>query len=126
MKCKVCGEAEVITHIFVCAKDHKYIEHEGQAIELADSRKEPPRINIPPKVERDREDREFAETEHRRQTTMMPFGKYGPKQGDHRMIEDLPTDYIEWCLENMDNLSKFLRTKMEEQMQLREGRGVPR
>ena len=26
----------------------------------------------------------------------MPFGKFGPKQGDHRQLKDLPEGYLRW------------------------------
>lgn len=57
---------------------------------------------------------------------MMPFGKYGPKQGDPRAIEDLPLDYIQWCLENMDNLRDDLREELQNQVDLKSGKGVVR
>lgn len=28
--------------------------------------------------------------------TLMPFGKYGPHNGDHRMLKDVPADYLLW------------------------------
>lgn len=40
-------------------------------------------------------------------------------------IEDLPTDYLEWMAENLDNRPDLQR-EAEEQLILREGRGVVR
>ncbi len=56
----------------------------------------------------------------------MPFGKYGPSKGDHRALEDIPVDYFEWCLGNMDNLSEDLAAEMQNQIDLKKGKGVKR
>ena len=48
------------------------------------------------------------------------FGKY--KGTD---IEDLPTDYLRWLAENMDNRAD-MQQEAENQLQLREGQGVAR
>lgn len=51
----------------------------------------------------------------------MPFGKYKGEE-----LEDIPTDYIRWCLENM-NLTASLAEEMENQIRMKENReGVPR
>lgn len=51
----------------------------------------------------------------------MPFGKY---KGQN--VEDLPTDYIEWCLENIERLSPSLQKEMENQLKGRQGEGIDR
>ncbi len=51
----------------------------------------------------------------------MPFGKH---KGMY--IEDLETDYIRWCLENLERLDERIKTEMESQLTLRSGRGVKR
>jgi len=52
---------------------------------------------------------------------MMPFGKY-----KGTLVEDLPTDYIQWCLGNIDNLRDNLKEEMENQLALKSGKGVVR
>jgi uncharacterized protein (DUF3820 family) len=49
----------------------------------------------------------------------MPFGKYKGEK-----IEDLPTEYIEWALENMEKPPHA--EEMQNQIDLRAGRGVAR
>ena len=56
----------------------------------------------------------------------MPFGKYGPHKGDHRTLENIPVDYFEWCLQNMENLSEDLAAEMQNQIDLKSGKGVAR
>ena len=51
----------------------------------------------------------------------MPFGKY---KGE--AIEDLPTDYIEWLLGNVERLSSSVQRELENQLELRQGHGVVR
>lgn len=52
---------------------------------------------------------------------VMPFGKHKGEK-----IEDLPTDYIEWCLENVERLSPSIQKEMENQLAGRRGEGIPR
>jgi uncharacterized protein (DUF3820 family) len=51
----------------------------------------------------------------------MPFGKH---RGE--LLEDLPLTYINWCLENIDNLGEIIRIEMENQQKLKSGEGVLR
>jgi hypothetical protein len=51
----------------------------------------------------------------------MPFGKY---RGEP--IEDLPSDYIEWALANLDSLRTAIKEEMEAQLTMRGGHGVNR
>lgn len=51
----------------------------------------------------------------------MPFGKH---KGE--LLEDLPTDYIRWCLENLERLDEPYRREMENQLTMRSGGGVVR
>jgi putative quorum-sensing-regulated virulence factor len=53
--------------------------------------------------------------------TKMPFGKYKGEK-----IEDLPTDYIEWCLSEIESLSPSLQAEMEAQLEARQGHGIVR
>lgn len=50
-----------------------------------------------------------------------PWGKFKGTP-----IEDLPTHYIEWALENMERLSPALREELEAQLAMRGGHGVVR
>lgn len=49
----------------------------------------------------------------------MPWGKH---KGED--MEDLPTGYLLWLAENCD--SEPIQSEAQNQLQLREGRGVPR
>lgn len=51
---------------------------------------------------------------------LMPFGKY---KGEP--LEDLPTSYIEWLLGEC-NLERKLEQELQNQLEMREGRGVAR
>ena len=51
----------------------------------------------------------------------MPFGKH---RGEP--IEDLPSDYIDWALANLDSLRPAIREEMEAQLTMRGGGGVNR
>jgi exodeoxyribonuclease X len=51
----------------------------------------------------------------------MPFGKH---KGEP--IEDLPSDYIEWALRELDSLRPALKEEMENQLTMRGGHGVNR
>jgi uncharacterized protein (DUF3820 family) len=48
-----------------------------------------------------------------------PFGKYKGQD-----VEDVPSDYLMWLLENGDNVPVTLIDEMENQLKLREGQGV--
>ena len=48
------------------------------------------------------------------------FGKFKGEE-----IENIPTSYIKWCLENII-LSDGLQEEMENQLKLRDGEGVTR
>ena len=52
---------------------------------------------------------------------VMPFGKHRGEK-----ISDLPSDYIEWCLENLENIRPDLQKEMENQLELRKGHGIDR
>lgn len=52
---------------------------------------------------------------------LMPFGKH---KGEP--IEDLPTDYIEWCLQEIEQLSPSVQAEMEAQLTARQGGGIVR
>lgn len=57
----------------------------------------------------------------RRAPVLMPFGKY---KGE--AIEDVPSDYFRWLLENARALDHGLRKEIEAQLEMRAGRGVVR
>lgn len=48
----------------------------------------------------------------------MPFGKYKGEE-----LENIPPDYLEWCLENCD-MRPALAEEMQNQLALKSGRGV--
>ena len=37
----------------------------------------------------------------------MPFGKFGPAQGDHRAVEEIPSDYLKWLMDQDWAYEKF-------------------
>ncbi len=49
----------------------------------------------------------------------MPFGKYKGQD-----VEDVPTGYLLWLLENGNNVPVELIEEMENQLRLRNGEGV--
>lgn len=50
----------------------------------------------------------------------MPFGKYKGQE-----LENIPEDYLRWCLETC-TLNFALGEEMENQLKLKEGKGVIR
>jgi hypothetical protein len=85
---------------YLCEKGHSFSE----LVDLPE-RKEHPRMNIP----------------GRPGELRIPFGKY---KGE--LIENLPSDYIRWCLENLERLDSDICKEMENQLILRDGGGVSR
>lgn len=51
----------------------------------------------------------------------MPFGKY-----KGQLMENIPVDYFEWCLAKLEDLSPSLRDEMQNQIDLKLGKGVVR
>lgn len=51
----------------------------------------------------------------------MPFGKYKGEE-----LENIPVDYIEWVLENVENLNWRLEEELQNQLKLKNGEGVVR
>lgn len=51
---------------------------------------------------------------------VMPFGRHKDEY-----VDELPTDYIEWCLGTLD-LQPELQAEMEAQLALKRGEGVSR
>lgn len=52
----------------------------------------------------------------------MPFGKH-----KGTALEDLPSDYLQWCLENLDDQrNASLLEEMDNQLRMRAGEGVSR
>jgi hypothetical protein len=51
----------------------------------------------------------------------MSFGKH---RGE--LVEELPSDYISWCLETLTRMQPGLRAEMEAQLAARSGRGIVR
>jgi uncharacterized protein (DUF3820 family) len=58
---------------------------------------------------------------HDPEDLVMPFGKH---RGER--LCDIPTSYLEWCLENCTNLSNELAEEMRNQVALKQGEGVSR
>jgi uncharacterized protein (DUF3820 family) len=51
----------------------------------------------------------------------MPFGKH---KGE--FVEDLPPDYVEWLLENVERLNPSLQEELEKQLAMKRGEGAAR
>ncbi len=51
----------------------------------------------------------------------MPFGKH---KGE--LVEDLPSDYVEWILENVERITPDLQTELEKQLAMKRGEGAAR
>lgn len=52
---------------------------------------------------------------------IMPFGKY---KGE--LLENLPKEYIEWVLANVERLNWRLEEELQNQLKLKNGEGVSR
>lgn len=52
---------------------------------------------------------------------IMPFGKH-----KNELLEDLPKEYIEWVLANVENLHWRLEEELQNQLKLKNGEGVSR
>lgn len=110
--CTHCGDTNisVVSVTFECPQGHRYTEE----VELpTDKPRETPKMSFSPRG------KEVLPTNPGNIT--MPFGKH---KGE--LIENLPTDYMVWCLENIERLSSTVKTEMENQIALREGKGVKR
>lgn len=117
MNCPHCKTPEVvIAHVsFTCTKGHKWSEDvELPSDTPALTNPGPPLMNIRPRATPE----PFPVNPG---LLTMPFGKH-----KGQLIEDLPLDYIMWCLENVDRLSPNIRNEMENQVLLKEGKGVKR
>ncbi len=123
--CPECGgEVLSLKVIYFCAKDHKW----GDLVDR------PLAVTLPPaslkgtplKITVGGKQVGTIDPTAIPAKMKMPFGKYGPHKGDHRALEDIPVDYFEWCLGNMDNLSEDLAEEMKNQIELKKGRGVAR
>lgn len=51
----------------------------------------------------------------------IPFGKY---KGEHP--EDVPTDYLQWFLTNVEDIDHELVNECEAQLRARKGEGIER
>lgn len=125
MSCKDCGaEARVVNVTFECSKGHQW----NEAVELPGLGASPAAqedtskrrlMNIPSRADRDKADEKAAMNNPARFT--MPFGKH-----KGQLLEDIPTDYLQWAYDNLDRLNPSIRQEIENQLILREGKGVQR
>ena len=51
----------------------------------------------------------------------LPFGKH---KGE--LLEDIPSDYLTWLLENVEDLREELKMEAENQLAMQRGEGVVR
>lgn len=119
MGCPECKTDKIkVYHVtFECINGHKYTE----LVEPAPApRMEEPRT---PRMTFGRRGHEkiLDTPDQPPEQLKMPFGKH---KGMY--IEDLDTDYILWCLGNLERLDERIKTEMENQIALRGGRGVKR
>lgn len=97
-ECPDCKEtATHYTITFHCKNKHQW--HGGSRVIFPT---ESPTIDSPP-----------------RSGIRMPFGKH---KGE--MVDDLPLDYIEWLLTNIDNLREELKAELERQVIMKKGGGA--
>lgn len=54
-------------------------------------------------------------------TMIMPFGKYRDEP-----VEDIPADYLEWFLGNVERIQPSLQEEMEKQIAMKRGEGASR
>lgn len=52
---------------------------------------------------------------------LMPFGKH---KGEP--VEDVPADYLDWFLGNIERISPALQAEMERQIAMKRGEGASR
>lgn len=99
--CPQCRQEPVVIHVtFECPQGHRWTEVVDRPGQYAAAPSEAP-----------------AE----RKGMKMPFGKY-----KGQFMEDVPVDYFEWCLAKLDDLSPSLRDEMQNQIDLKSGKGVVR
>lgn len=105
IKCPQCSsEAAEYRFHYICTQGHEWDER----VRSADSKSLPP-AELP-----------GVKAEPPKRTFVMPFGKH---RGED--IADLPTDYLNWMVENLDNKPELVR-EAENQLAMRAGRGVVR
>lgn len=106
MKCEQCGGQIIFYKMtFLCESGHETKE----VLESANAPSPPPTkgtvMSVPPSGSK----------------MLMPFGKYKGQP-----VADLPVDYIMWVLENLQDLRIDLRTELQNQLDLKSGKGVVR
>jgi len=98
--CPKCGQEAVTLRVtYIDARGHEWQDVINRPGEV-------PTLDTPPP---------------QREGLRMPFGKH-----KGILLDDLPIDYIKWCLENIDNLRDNLREEMQNQVILKSGGGVVR
>ena len=126
IKCPTCGnEIAGLRVQYYCAQDHQWGEVVDRPVESTDvPRSDEQRLA----KEQAKRVADFQVTVHGRPLNIqepdkkrMPFGKHKGK-----FLEDIPIDYFEWCLTNIDNLNPVLAEEMRNQLDLKKGKGVAR
>lgn len=120
MSCPECKTDKLkVYHVtFECINGHKYTELVAPA---EDPKPEEPRQAPRMTFGRRGHEKILDGGEQPPEQLKMPFGKY---KGTY--IEDLDTDYILWCLGNLERLDERIKTEMENQITMRGGKGVRR
>jgi len=115
-------EGEIINALVTCTRGHRYMKRpSGEIIQLA-SESAVERHTTLDAVSENKGKATLAIPAQRPKMTprYMPFGKHKGEQ-----IEDLPTDYLVWMVENLTDKPE-LADEAENQLKMRSGRGVAR
>jgi hypothetical protein len=103
LECPTCKKEPVTVSVeYICQDGHKWKE----LVDLP-NHPDPPAPDPTP--------------DNQRTGMRMPFGKY-----KGMFLEDLPSDYIVWCLGSLADLREPLKTELDNQLRLRRGEGVAR
>ena len=110
MKCEKCGKLIVFYRItYLCEDGHDTSEVVEPANKPSPSQPPPPTtgtsFHIPPSGRK----------------MLMPFGKHRGTP-----VAALPADYIMWLLENLADIREDLRIELQNQLDLKSGKGVVR
>ena len=120
-KCPTCeGEVAGIRVQYFCAQDHKWEEIVDRPVATIDPldavgtdscKATPLKITVHGRALNIQEPTKKK----------MPFGKHKGK-----FLEAIPIDYFQWCLTNINNLPPVLAEEMQNQIDLKRGKGVAR
>ena len=127
IQCPECGgEVLSLKVMYLCAKDHVWGDIVDRPVTITDvHRSTEPELDakVHPGVSLTVGGKKVGSVDPTSTPAKMtmPFGKHRGKQ-----LADIPIDYFEWCLTNIDNLREDLAAEMQNQIDLKKGKGVAR